>query len=70
MLDAETLHEKKDPDIQCPSYVATFMESLILLDDGAKVVLLNRWWRAYEIEVLSGMDEVKHFVIPFPLVQL
>ncbi|KAF3959519.1 hypothetical protein CMV_015679 [Castanea mollissima] len=38
LIDAETLHEKKDPDIQCPSYVATFMESLVLLDDGAKAV--------------------------------
>ncbi|XP_030964119.1 F-box/kelch-repeat protein At3g06240-like [Quercus lobata] len=32
LVDIETPHEKKDPDIQCPSSVATFMESLILLD--------------------------------------
>ena len=32
LIDTETLHEKKDPDIQHPSYVATFMESLVLLD--------------------------------------
>ena len=32
LVDIETPHEKKDPDIQCPSPVATFMESLILLD--------------------------------------
>ena len=38
LIDIETLHEKEDPDIQYPSYVATFMESLILLDDGAKAV--------------------------------
>ena len=37
LIDAETLHEKKDPDIQHPSYVATFMESLVLLD-GANLV--------------------------------
>jgi len=34
LVDTETLHEKLD--IQHPSYVATFMESLILLD-GANV---------------------------------
>ena len=32
LIDTETLQEKKDPDIQHPSYVATFMESLVLLD--------------------------------------
>ena len=32
LVDIETPHEKKDPDIQCPSSVATFMESLVLLD--------------------------------------
>uniref|UniRef100_A0A7N2R363 F-box domain-containing protein n=2 Tax=Quercus lobata TaxID=97700 RepID=A0A7N2R363_QUELO len=32
LIDIETLQEKKDPDIQHPSYVATFMESLVLLD--------------------------------------
>ena len=37
LIDTETLHEKEDPDIQCPSYVANFMESLVLLD-GAKAV--------------------------------
>ncbi|KAL4599514.1 hypothetical protein ACB092_11G132800 [Castanea dentata] len=37
LIDAETLHEKKDPDIQCPSYVATFMESLVLFDYGANL---------------------------------
>ena len=37
LIDTETLHEKKDPDIQHPSYVATFMESLVLLD-GANLV--------------------------------
>ena len=36
LIDTETLHEKEDP-IQHPSYVNTFMESLILLD-GANVV--------------------------------
>jgi F-box interacting protein len=36
LIDAETLHEK-DPDIQVHSSVATFMESLVLLD-GANVV--------------------------------
>ncbi|KAF3967775.1 hypothetical protein CMV_008260 [Castanea mollissima] len=35
LVDTETLHEKEDP-IQRPSYVTTFMESLILLD-GADV---------------------------------
>ena len=35
LVDTETLHEKEDP-IQHPSYVTTFMESLILLD-GANV---------------------------------
>ena len=37
LIDTETLHEKKDPDIKYPSYVATFKESLLLLD-GANVV--------------------------------
>ncbi|XP_050281115.1 putative F-box protein At3g16210 [Quercus robur] len=37
LIDTETLHEKKDPDIRYPSYVATFKESLLLLD-GANVV--------------------------------
>ena len=37
LVDTETLHEKKDPDIQQHSYVATFMESLVLLD-GANTV--------------------------------
>uniref|UniRef100_A0A7N2LGL4 F-box domain-containing protein n=1 Tax=Quercus lobata TaxID=97700 RepID=A0A7N2LGL4_QUELO len=37
LVDIETLHEKKDPDIQQHSYVATFMESLVLLD-GANTV--------------------------------
>ncbi|KAL0008057.1 hypothetical protein SO802_009559 [Lithocarpus litseifolius] len=37
LIADETLHEKKDPDIQHPSYVATFMESLVLLD-GANLV--------------------------------
>ena len=37
LVDIETLHEKKDLDIQHHSYVATFMESLVLLD-GANVV--------------------------------
>ena len=32
LIDTETLEEKKDLDIQHPSYVATFMESLVLLD--------------------------------------
>uniref|UniRef100_A0A7N2M8U2 F-box protein n=1 Tax=Quercus lobata TaxID=97700 RepID=A0A7N2M8U2_QUELO len=32
LVDTETLHEKKDLDIQQHSYVATFMESLVLLD--------------------------------------
>ena len=32
LIDTETLQEKKDTDIQHPSYVATFMESLVLLD--------------------------------------
>ncbi|KAM4071905.1 hypothetical protein ACJW30_11G093700 [Castanea mollissima] len=32
LVDTETLHEKKDPDIQQHSYVANFMESLVLLD--------------------------------------
>ena len=32
LIDIETLQEKKDPDIQHPSYVAAFMESLVLLD--------------------------------------
>nr|XP_023877988.1 F-box protein CPR1-like [Quercus suber] len=32
LIDTETLQEKKDTDIQQPSYVATFMESLVLLD--------------------------------------
>ena len=36
LVDTETLREKKDPEIQHPSYVATFMESLVLLD-GANV---------------------------------
>ena len=39
LVDTETLREKKDPDIQHPSYVATFMESLILLD-GANVACI------------------------------
>ena len=37
LVDTETLHEKQDPDIQQHSYVATFMESLVLLD-GANTV--------------------------------
>ena len=37
LVDIETLHEKKDLDIQHHSYVAIFMESLVLLD-GANVV--------------------------------
>ena len=37
LIDTDTLHEKKDPDITYPSYVATFKESLLLLD-GANVV--------------------------------
>ncbi|XP_075643146.1 F-box/kelch-repeat protein At3g06240-like [Castanea sativa] len=37
LVDTETLHEKKDPDIQHYSSVATFMESLVLFD-GANVV--------------------------------
>ena len=37
LIDIETLHGKEDPDIQYPSYVATFMESLVLLD-GANLV--------------------------------
>ncbi|XP_065630169.1 F-box/kelch-repeat protein At3g23880-like [Quercus suber] len=37
LVDTKTLHEKKDPDIQQHSYVATFMESLVLLD-GANTV--------------------------------
>ena len=32
LVDTETLHEKKHLDIQQHSYVATFMESLVLLD--------------------------------------
>ncbi|XP_030964101.1 F-box/kelch-repeat protein At3g23880-like [Quercus lobata] len=32
LIDIETLQEKKDPDIQHPSYITTFMESLVLLD--------------------------------------
>ena len=32
LVDTETLHEKKDLDIQQHSYVATSMESLVLLD--------------------------------------
>ena len=32
LIDTETLEEKKDLDIQHRSYVATFMESLVLLD--------------------------------------
>ncbi|KAK7851768.1 hypothetical protein CFP56_041010, partial [Quercus suber] len=37
LIDTETPHEKKDPDIKYPSYVATFKEGLLLLD-GANVV--------------------------------
>ncbi|KAL0008033.1 hypothetical protein SO802_009535 [Lithocarpus litseifolius] len=37
LADTETLQEKKDPDIQYPSLVATFMESLVILD-GANIV--------------------------------
>ena len=32
LIDTETLQEKKDPDIQHPSFIASFMESLVLLD--------------------------------------
>ena len=32
LIDTETPQEKKDSDIHHPSYVATFMESLVLLD--------------------------------------
>ena len=32
LIDIETLQEKKDPDIQHPSFIASFMESLVLLD--------------------------------------
>ena len=36
-VETETVQEKKDPDIQYPSLVPTFMESLVLLD-GANMV--------------------------------
>ena len=32
LIDTETLQEKKDPDIQHPSFIASFMKSLVLLD--------------------------------------
>ena len=32
LIDTETLQEKKDLDIQHPSFIASFMESLVLLD--------------------------------------
>ena len=62
LIDTETLHEKKDPDINYPSYVATFKESLLLHKCG---FLLNRWCCAYKNEVISGMDEVKPLLFHF-----
>ena len=65
--DTETLHEKKDPDIQQHSYVATFMQSLVLLD-GANMVAYYTDGRGYiRSEVISGMDELKPLLFLFLL---
>ena len=44
LINAKTLQQKKDLDIQYPSFVATYMESLVLLD-GPNTLSLAVWMK-------------------------